>query len=241
MLSRLAFLIAITGCSPMAIEGEVVDVTGAPIVDALVTAMETPCNARTDENGKFDLVCQPGSYRLVVSMQGYLTEQEDIEAIERKRYKTSKFVLVKIPKGRGLFMFSKQEYIPMKPGRLERNLEANGVERKRAYCLDKSQSEPNTFKAGTIPFFDNESTGWRPFQLDEEGCAYRDSRNASGKWEVVYREKPPYEEKRLAKGKKIARIEFKPGEYFLADWKGFFVADPKQKQRYTGHWVTIVP
>jgi hypothetical protein len=238
---RLAAIFFATGCSPMAIEGEVVDVTGAPIEDALITAMETPCNALTDAEGQFNLVCQPGTYKLVVSVQGYLTKTEIYEATERKRYKAGKFVLVKIPNGKGLFMFSGNEYIPMKPGRLERKLEADGVKRKRAYCIERAGSEPNVIKAGAVPFFDNETAGWRPFRLDDEGCAYRDSRNASGKWEVVYREKPPYEEKRLSERKKIARIQFTPGEYFIADWKGFFVVDPKQKHRYTGHWIKTVP
>ncbi len=229
------------GCSPMAIEGEVVDVTGAPIANALITALETSCNAVTDEKGHFDLVCQPGSLKLVVSSQGYLSKDEQFEATERKRYKAGKYVLVKIPNGKGLFIFDNNAYISMKPGRLQRNLEADGVQRKRAYCLDQTQSEPNVIKKGAIPFFDNESDGWRPFRLDADGCAYRDSRNASGKWEVVYRDKPPYEEKRLSEGKKIARIQFKPGDYFIADWKGFFVADPQQKHRYKGHWVKIVP
>jgi hypothetical protein len=224
----------------MAIEGELVDVQGNPLDGAMVTSVGTACNSVTDANGKYDLTCQPGTHKLVMSKQGYLTEELDFDAPERERYKLGKKILVKIPEKKGLFMFSKNSYQTMKAGRLIRKLEGTDKgAKKRAYCLDRTRSEPNVLPAGVVPFFDNDAMGWRPFKLDKDGCAYRDSRNKQGSWEVEYREKPEFDEHKLSGRMKIARINFAPGEYFVADWKGFFVPASDDKHSYTGHWVKI--
>ncbi len=223
----------------MAIEGVLVDVQGNPLDGAIVTSVGTMCSSVTDAEGRYDLVCQPGSHKLVMSKQGYLTEEVDFEAPARERYKIGKKILVKIPEKTGLFMFAENSYQTMKPGRLIRKLENNGLTKSRAYCLDRSRSEANVLPASVVPFFDNDASGWRPFRLDAEGCAYRDSRNAQGSWVVEYREKPPFDEHKLSGRMKIARIKFVPGEYFVADWRGFFVAARDDKHSYTGHWITV--
>jgi len=39
--------------------------------------------------------------------------------------------------------------------------------------------------------------------------------------------------------KTIARISFEEGDYFIADWKGFFTPPEGEKHTYTGHWVRV--
>ena len=67
----------------------------------------------------------------------------------------------------------------------------------------------------------------------------RKSKNKKAKWEVEYRDKPEFDEHKLSGRMKIARISFKPGDYFIADWRGFFVPSSDDKSSYAGHWVRI--
>jgi len=228
------------GCSKMAIDGEVVDATGAPMEGATISALGAPCTTQTDATGKFSLECLPGSYQLVVGYEGYVPFEDEIEATERKRYDIGKKILIKIPEDKGLFLFAGDAYEPLNDGRLARKLEKTGQETTRAFCLDPEQSEPNDLTPGVYNFFDHAHIGWRPFKLDADGCAYRDRKNQKHQWQVEYREKAQFEEHGLKdQDKTIARISFEEGDYFIADWKGFFTPPAGEKHTYTGHWVRV--
>jgi hypothetical protein len=237
--SILCALVIVVGCGNTAIEGTLVDVQGNGIDGAMVTAVGTQCSAVTDQKGAYDLTCAAGTHKLVMSKQGYLTEELMVEAPERKRYSGGNTILVKIPEDKGLFIFSKSAYQAMQRGRLTRQLSGKGMKKKRAYCLDKDTSQPNAIAPGVVPFFDNDAPGWRPFRLDAQGCAYRDARNERGSWVVEYREKPNLEEQKLSDTMKLSRLQLTPGDYFIADWRGFFVANAEDPLAYGGYWVTV--
>ncbi len=237
----LVLAVALGGCGKMAIDGEVVDATGKPIANAKVAAAGAPCFAQTDDKGRFALECQPGTHTVVISAEGYTSEEFKQEAPERERYDSGRHLLVQIPETHGLHLFADNAYREMAPGRLQRTLETKGKLTHRRVCLDREKSEANTLSAGTHAFFDFEHPGWRPFKLDAEGCAYRDTKNAAHQWSVEYREKAPYDVKAINEGKSIALMQLAPGDYFIADWRGFFVgADEKEEKfSYTGHWLTV--
>ena len=232
-------LLTTVGCGQMAIDGEVVDAHGEPIQGAMITAAGSLCSTLTKEDGKFALECETGTYDVVVSAAGFTTEQFRQEAPEVARYDSGRHLLIRIPEQKGLHLFVDKEYVSMKPARLKRVLEETRKLTNRKVCLDREQSEPNVVAAGTHAIFDYEHPGWRPFRLDEEGCAYRDQKDEKHRWTVTYKEKPPYESKRYNEGKSVALMQLEPGEYFVADWKGFFVGADERDGRhsYTGHWI----
>lgn len=234
-------LLALTGCGTMAIDGEVVDAHGAPVKGAMITAAGTVCSTTTDERGRFDLSCDPGTYRLVVTAEGYTTEEFTQEAPEVDRYDSGRHVLIRIPEQKGLHLFVDKKYVQMKSGRLQRQLDEKGALAWRHICLDRTLSEPNVVNAGVHALFDYEHPGWRPFRLDAEGCAYRDEKDARHRWTVTYKDKPPYESKEYNAGKRVALIQLAAGDYFVADWKGFFVGADEREQKfsYTGYWLHV--
>lgn len=234
--------LSLAACSVMAVDGEVIDAMGDGVPGAMVTAVGTPCTALTDDAGKFALECQPGTYKLVISAQGYTTEELDIEATERKRYNSGKHLLVKIPESRGLFLLKDGAYTEMAPGFVERTLTKDGKLTHRKMCLNPDRGEANELPAGLHALFDYEHPGWKPFKLDAEGCAYRDTKNEKLRWTVEYREKAEYETKEYNPGKEIALLKLEPGDYFIADWdKGFFnsVDSKEDKHSYTGFWLKV--
>jgi len=227
------------GCGQMAIDGEVVDAHGQPIHGAMITAAGTVCSTSADETGTFALECETGTYDVVVSAAGFTSEQFRQEAPEIARYDSGRHVLIRIPEQKGLHLFMAKEYVQMKPSRLQRSLEEKRRVTNRKVCLDRAQSEPNVVSAGTHAMFDYEHSGWRPFRLDEEGCAYRDQKDEKHRWTVQYKEKPPYKVKQYNTGKSVALMQLAPGDYFVADWKGFFVGADEREGRhsYTGYWI----
>ena len=101
----------------------------------------------------------------------------------------------------------------------------------------------NLFAAGTHAFFDNESIGWRPFRLDQDGCAYRMSPSSDTRWGVDYAEKASFETRQVAEGKEIVLMTLEPGRYFIADWdQGFFTkvkAEGGETLGYSGFYVEV--
>lgn len=236
-----ALLLLATGCGQMAIDGEVVTASGEPATGARVMAIGTTCTTTVGEDGRFALPCQPGTYKLSITREGYVEIEEDVEAPERERYDLGKKVMVAIPDAPGLFRFASDQYVELKPGLLDRTITSQDGTRARSYCLDRDASEANELAAGTHAFFDNQTKGWRPFRLDEQGCAYRDAQDAKARWEVVYKDKPNYEERTLETGRKLVAIELPAGEYFIADWdQGFFTPTKVDgEKRYTGSWLVV--
>ncbi len=238
--AALLLALALTGCGQMAIDGELVDAGGKPLAGARVTAMGSTCATTSGDDGKFSLPCPTGTYDLLITKEGYIEVKEQLDATERERYNIGKKVMIAIPDSKGLFWFQDDVYQPLHPGFLTRDIQRTAEGKTRAYCLDQDASEANSLAAGVHAFFDNETDGWRPFRLDEAGCAYRDAQDERGRWTVSYKEKPDFEERTLEAGKKIAFIELTAGDYFIADWdNGFFTTAEGDKKHYTGFWLTV--
>lgn len=230
------------GCGKMAVDGEIVDASGEPLEGATVTAIGTQCQTVTDDHGRFSLACMPGTYKVSIGQAGYISDELEVEAPERKRYDVGKRTLIKIPEEEGFFIFDRNTYKPMKPGFLERKSGGKGMDQYRHYCLDKDGSEATKLTPGVYPFFDNEASGWKPFKLDDDGCAYKMSPTSGSQWGVDYAEKPKFESRQVAREKDIVLMELDEGEYFVADWgkgKGFFVPTEEDKHRYTGFWISV--
>lgn len=238
----LGALVMLTcGCSQTVIDGEVVDARGTPVPGATVTAAGTACSTRSDGTGHFALECEPGTHVVVVSAQGYTTKEFTQAAPGSESYDSGRHLLVRMPQDRGLHLFVEDRYERLMPGRLRRDLVEQGPTVVRAICLDPSQSEPNLLQAGAHMLFDHEHPGWRPFRLDADGCAYRDHKDAKHRWTEDYKDKPPYDVQEVGDGRSVARLQLSAGEYFIADWKGFFVGADEREQRhsYTGFWLRV--
>jgi len=239
-------VIGLTACSNMAIEGEVVDVTGSPIVGANISAAGAPtCTTTTGDDGLFELVCAPDVYTINIGAAGYLSETLDqFDASERQRYPVGRKVLIKIPIEKGLLRFDGQSYTGMEPGVVVKRAGGEGTSAFKHYCVAEDHENPvNGLKSGTVAFFDNHSDGWRPFRLDEDGCAYRMSPTTETTWGIDYAEKAEIETKQVEEGKEIVLITFEPGRYFIADWdKGFFTKvknDEGETIGYSGFYVEV--
>ncbi|MCB9746083.1 MAG: carboxypeptidase regulatory-like domain-containing protein [Alphaproteobacteria bacterium] len=242
MRAPLLLIVALTGCSQMAIDGQVTQVNGAPLEGAVVTAIGTQCRDTTDAEGRFELVCLPGTYDISIGAMSYISETiEAFEATERQRYDLGKRPLIRIPEEKGLLLFDGERYTPMRPGRLERRVGGSGMSAYKHYCLPPKGTEVNTLRAGPQGFFDNESEGWRPWRLDAEGCAVRMSPETPTQWGFTYKEKAEFQTRAVAQDKKLVLMNLEPGRYFIADWrKGFFTKADDDEGGYTGFYLEVV-
>ena len=233
---------ALTACGKMAIDGEVVDAAGNPVVGARVGAVGSLCEAQTDDAGKFAFECTPGPYDLSITMPGYVGEAvPTVQATERKRYDVGRRLLVKVPEQEGLLVFDGQDYRALTPGRLERRAGGVGAKAFKHYCLSDKESPANPFGAGPQPFFDNRTDGkWRVYRLDEDGCAYRMSPKSDTQWGIDYAERLTPTTKTVEQGRDIVVMDLQPGRYFVADWEaGFFVKLPGAGEGYSGYLLEV--
>mgnify|MGYP000868100434 CR=1 FL=1 len=238
-LGMFTLLPALAACGQMAIDGQVLTVTGEPASQARVSLIGSPCTTVTDAEGRFSLPCQPGSYSMVITKEGFVELKDQVEATELKRYDLGEKRMIAIPGSEGLFLLRDHQYLALERSYLHRTIDDGSV-RTRSWCLDRTTGKPATIPAGVHAFFDNKAPEWRPFRLDADGCAYRDRRDSSARWEVIYRERPESREELLQVGRKIILMDLPEGEYFLADWdQGFFTADANDAKRYTGSWLQV--
>ena len=195
----------------------------------------------TDAEGRFELVCVPGTYDISIGAMGYISESVDaLDANERKRYDLGKRILIRIPEEKGLLLFDGEVYTPMVEGRLERRAGGSGMSAYKHYCLPAGGTTVNALRAGSQGFFDNESEGWRPWRLDAEGCAYRMSPKTRTQWGVDYQEKAEFQTRAVAPDKKLVVMNLEPGRYFIADWrKGFFTKASDEEGGYTGFYLEV--
>ena len=217
-------LLNLLACTRMAIDGQVVDVTGEPIEGAMVTAVGTTCMTQTDAEGMFSLTCNPDTYTLTVGYNGYLSEEwEDYDAGEHQRYELGKVVLVKIPSEKGLLRFDSNSYVPMEQGHIDIKKGGTGLKAYKHYCVEGDDVPVNTLNAGVVPLFDNDHVGWKAWRLDDEGCAYRMAPANKTRWEKTYGTTAEDTKRKVEETKHIVLMTLEPGEYFIADWdQGFF-------------------
>ena len=109
----------------------------------------------------------------------------------------------------------------------------------RTYCLQSGPTKPTLVDSGEVAIFDHQATSWRLFRLDSNRCAYSDTRNASGRWVVGYRDKPTGQIETLSETLSIHKLRLTPGHYFAAHWQGFFVPTQPGETTYSGHWIQV--
>jgi hypothetical protein len=238
----IALALLLAGCGSMAMDGVVVDHAGQPVPDATITAVGTQYQTKSDATGAFSLEATPGVYDLIISQVGYVTVNfpEPFEATERKRYDLGRQVLVKVPDQEGLLLFLDASFSALEPGFVERKSGGFGSSQYRHYCLDREGSAVNVLTPGVHTFYDHASVGWRAFELDEQGCAYKMSPNGPTSWGIDYNEKAEVETEQLEKDLSRAQVTFEVGEYFIAHWdQGFFTKSSKEDPRYTGFYVKV--
>ncbi|MBW1879285.1 MAG: carboxypeptidase regulatory-like domain-containing protein [Deltaproteobacteria bacterium] len=238
-LASLLFLGVLgMGCRGMSIVGSVTDVSGQPLEDARVTIIGQLCFAPTDAQGRFDLKCAEGTYKIAIGQQGYISKEIEFDALERKIYDIGPQVLIKIPEGTGLFLFDGASYTTMEAGLVERTLEGKPP-RAKSFCVLRDDSPPHAVKAGRVPIFSKRADDWNVFRLDAQGCARRLAFDGAH-WSVTYSEKPDATVKDVGTEQSIHILELAAGEYFIADWRGgtFVEAkhamEPRGLKRYSG-------
>jgi hypothetical protein len=235
----LFLLPLLSACGTMSMNGDVVDGTGKPIEGALVSATDTQCSTTTDGSGKFILECEPGVLNLTFSKPSHIGVQTRVEAPEKLPYPIPTQTLTRIPEVPGLFVLDNGRYIPVVMGTLERTMQTSGNTLRRAYCLQDGALQPTKMKKGEIALFDNQAPSWRLFRLDADRCAYRDTRNAQGRWVVSFRDKPAVEDQILGGEFSLHKARLEPGHYFAAHWKGFFSPTAPDTSLYGGFWIQV--
>lgn len=231
-------LYLLAGCAQMSIDGQVVDVVGAPVAGAVVTAVGSTCQTVTGPQGRFSLPCKPGRYTVAVSAEGHHDAEQTLSAMDREPHDIGVVELVNMPRSEGLFRMVGTDFLRLDPGWLGRNAD----EQTKAYCLREEDSAVNTVSTG-LRLYERAADDWRLFRLDEEGCAQRLVWRA-GAWRVESQD--PVEPERRVLGTDILnQFELTSGRYFLADWpSGRFRPDatrgPEQDKRFSGH-LLIVP
>jgi hypothetical protein len=229
----------ISACTHPTIEGVVVDAAGQPLSTVNVTVSRADCSDVSNAEGHFSLTCKSSALALTLTHPEFFTKKLSLVAPEGATHRLPKTTLVRIPKADGLFIFKDQQYIGLDGGVLKRNTETQGTAKRRSYCLDRSLSTANPIAAGRTRFADKNAKPWRLFKLDALGCAYRDARDTKGRWVVEYRDRPALSRETADDGLAILEGTLDEGEYFVADWGGFFVADPPGKGHYTGRWIRV--
>ena len=227
-------------CGSTRFEGTVVDVTGAPMTGATLTVVGHPCQAIVRADGGFDLPCSPGVYDISLGQTGYISETwSNYEANEKKTYDLGETVLVRIPDEKGLLVFKGGTYTAMERGFLVKSSGGRGKNQYRHYCLPENADERmpiNAFPAGKVAFFDNASGGWRPWRLDEAGCAYKMSPSSETRWSVDFSDKAEWTKTELAPEKSLVVMTLEPGRYFISDWSnGFFQKGPTDDEKLAGY------
>ena len=66
-----------------------------------------------------------------------------------------------------------------------------------------------------------------------------DKKGADKKWSVDYREPAEQQAKEINQGKRVILMTLDSGDYFIADWKGFFRSIEDKKHSYSGYWLQV--
>lgn len=267
------------GCESPTARGRVTDEAGRPL--AAVTVSAEGCTTTTDLEGAYALRCPAGPHTLRFQREGSrpallgVTMEAEVETVIETT------VLLTIPAEKGLYWLAPDGWATVPEARLVRVERREGKDTHRAYCMAPSSDAPVmeatvmeaavTVGPGRITLFDQQHPGWRPFRLDAEGCAWRDTRSAREQWSVDYRGRVPLlelDDTRAARGPaegaeptapteagveppaeggatepqgRLVALDVEEGDYFFADWRGFFVATPDSAHppTYGGAWLRV--
>ena len=243
-------LLSFIGCGPDTITGRVVDSDGRALANVQVTALGAPnCMTTTNAEGRYSLNCLDTSSEkdcgnstedcpqtlLDFKLQGHFPGST--QPVVGENTSTTMHAM---PVEAGLYLKRGNSTDAMVRGALTRALKLTDEGGKsRTYCVARELGTSNRVNGTTMSIFSNQTTTWRVFRLDQAGCAYRDARNPQGKWNVEYRDNPAVTVDAINDGQAWSEIEVEPGEYFLADWEGFFVPTEVGGNRYGGTWIQV--
>ena len=236
---RPALIFCTISCASPRIEGQVVDNAGEGIVGVTVSAAEGVEPVRTDEAGHYEMKLSPGQQVLTFTHPGYFAQSATVNVGPDAATAVPKRALIKTPDGAGLYVLSGTEVLQLTEARLERKTRNFQGSTLRSYCVSGPKGSATSIPAGRTQFVDMTASSWRLFKLDSDGCAYRDAKDADGRWVVQYREKPTVKPSRSQGDAAFAAADLAEGTYFVADWGGFFVSDPEDPDHYTGRLLRI--
>ena len=232
----LSFVIA---CQPSQISGTVLDSAGNGVSGVTVSIEGTNSTDVTTADGVYQLDLRAGEVIINVQHPDFFSRIHTIQIDESAPRQLKPTVLVRKPADNGLFVLQDASLLPLRLGSLTRDTQTKGPAKKRRFCLDRTKSEATPLPVGRARLADKNASPWRLFRLDGDGCAYRDARDSNGRWVVEYRDRPDLVQQSRDDGIALHDVQLAKGEYFIADWAGFFVAEPDNDGRYTGRWIQV--
>jgi hypothetical protein len=146
-------------------------------------------------------------------------------------------VLHQLPAEPGLFRRGPAGFVALDRAYLRRVDDAGRVAQ-RSFCLEGVGARPVELPAAAVELLAHEHPGWRLFRLDPEGCAWREEREGELRWRKVWDGGMEAEVLEVGKGLRQILLQLSAGDYFLADWDGYFRgAEGAGLPRYGGHWL----
>lgn len=236
---HLAILIGLYGCTSPSVVGQVVDHTGRGIAGAEVIARESTQAATTDAEGRFEIEGLVGPQVLQFEHPDYFPESLDAQLSGETLTVLEPTALLRVPSAPGLYVIQQRRAVALSAATLKREIRTQRGEKRRRFCLSEPSMEMDSLPAGETLFLAHDAPPWRLFRLDEENCAYRDERDAAGRWSVKYRNKPRVQAIRGETEAQFSIADLEGGAYFIADWGGFFVPSPETDDRYSGRLLRI--
>lgn len=222
------------------------DASGSPIPGAKVSRQASDCSTLTREDGRFDLRCEAGTWKISIHHPSFYSNTETVSVPNGSQLVLERSTLIQVPESDGLHLLRDASFVPLVPTTLERASNSNGEAKRRDFCVDRGLSVPNKVSSGTLRFLERSpTTPWRMFRMDPAGCAYKDSRNQEGRWVVEHRDRvssrvETFGDHPGSVNLAVLRlVKVEAGEYFIAEWSGFFVPTGPKASTYKGYWVQV--
>jgi hypothetical protein len=230
----------LSACSTTSVEGVVMDASGSPIPGAKVSRQASDCSTLTREDGRFELRCDAGTWKISIRHPSFFSKTETVDVPDGHQVILERSTLIQVPESDGLHLLRDASFVPLVPTTLERASNSNGEAKRRDFCVDRDRSAPNKVSSGTLRLLERSpTTPWRMFRMDPAGCAYRDSRNQEGRWVVEHRDRAKVSLEPEIDGTRIHQVKVEAGGYFIAEWSGFFVPTGPKANTYKGYWVQV--
>lgn len=239
MLSTL--LAATLGCSTTTLSGVVIDANNQPVNGVVVRTDDSPdCATETKGTGVFQLECPPGDWSLRFEHSAYLSAVRSAQVASGDDATLTPTILRAIPQKTGLHVLVDNRFELLPATTLTRTTRTEGAAKERAFCIDSDALEPTpAARSGLITMIATDPSSWRAFRMDENGCAYRDAKTADGHWVIEHQDRPDLRTNREQRGVWLTTWDATSGDYFLADWAGFFVPLKTDPERYSGRWLRV--
>ncbi len=215
------------------------DANGSPIQGATVSRQASDCSTLSGKDGRFELKCGAGKWKISIRHPSFFSKMETVDVPDGNQVILERSTLIQVPESDGLHLLRLSSFVPLVPSTLERTSNTDGEAKRRDFCVERDQSTPNIVSSDTLRLQDRTTTPWRIFRLDPAGCAYRDSRNQEGRWVVEHRERAKVSLEPGIDDIQIHSVAVEVGEYFIAEWSGFFVPTAPKASTYKGYWVQV--